>query len=862
MMRTLDEVRISDETLKENKKISIFIENQFPAIYREHGRELVELVKAYYRFLEENESQSIYNIRKIYEYRNIDTTLDRMILFFKNKFLNGLFFNEDVRFIVKHILDFYRRKGSNESIQLFFRLFFESEVEIYFPSQDIFKPSTSVWKTGSYIQLYSTIDITPFSGIVNRKIFGDKSNAEAFIDSVYFVKVKGAYVPVIFISDVKGRFIGFDTIYSLDPDISYGRIYGSLETIDVDQGGEGSGGNSIGQLVDLKSSSGFGAKGRITKVTENLSGEINFSVEDGSYGYTTSNTDILVSDQNAFFSETVGDQFRINEQIKQSKVNTPIDVFGTVIGKTSDSIGIFLDYSQMDEQSLSLNTTGEDFVIGEEISQTNSFNITVFGTVSSIDSNVIVVNLNKNKPEVLLDVETQRYFFEKNNIISTTERQENISKEVINVEDDYFFENQIEIETVSREENISDLPLFITEKNTTARVSINTIKDTETITIITDIISDYLNVSINSNNYSEIPPAIIEMSGTRVNGITPNLETQISDAFVPETFELGTIESLKDINPGINHLSEVFVLARENILSRFNLQNQILNVSTPEGVLLTEGNQISQTKQVKTFEDELITVQVRGEIVSIQGNNITVKQKTFESFIINEPIFREGSNIPITVNFRSRDPNSIPLGLNAKIRGDIELVAGKIQEVQVIDSGIGYEDGSIVEIFNIDLENTQPDIVGVARARGQGITEGRWRSFESHTNQEKKIQDSFFYQDYSYEITTEVEPSIYKDEYKNLVHPSGIKLFTKFGQNSVINTNVDTNPISLGFSEFQISEPLDISLSLQNGFNYINEDVILIGEISEFLSVDSTTVGADNNFVTVDLGISLQENLI
>lgn len=852
MNRTLDEVRIADDTLNENKKISIFVENQFPAIYRENGRELVELVKAYYRFLEENEKQSIHNIRRIYEYRNIDTTLDRMVLFFKNKFLNGLFFNEDARFIVKNILDFYRRKGSNESIELFFRLFFESEVEIYFPSQDIFKPSTSSWRTGSYIQLYSTIDITPFSGIVNKKIFGDKSNAEAFVDSVYFVKVKGAYIPVIFISDVKGRFMGFDTIYSLDPEIAYGRIYGSLREVELDQSGEGSGGNSVGQLVNIKSDTGFGAKGRITKTTENLSGEISFSVEDGNYGYTVAYTDILVSDQNAFFAEEAGDQFLINETIKQSKTNPPINVFGTVIGKTSDSIGIFLNYSQLNEQILTLGETENDLSIGEEISQTNSFNVEVFGTIQNIDSNVITVELNKTKPEVLDDVRTQRYFFEKNRQISTTERLENISKVVTDVEDDYFFENAIEIETVAREENISVLPLFITEKNTSARAAINTIKNTETIEIITDIISDYLNVPLNSANYSEVPPALIEMSGTRINGIMTNLSTQISDAFVPEEFVLGKIESLKDIDPGINHLSDVFVLARDNILSRFNLQDQVLNLSIPEGILLTEGNEISQIKTIQTFSGDFITTQVLGEIVSIEGNDVIVKQKTFESFVTDEPIFREGSNIPITINFRGRNPRSAPLGLNAKIRGDIELITGKIQEIQIIDSGIGYEDGSTVEIFNIDLESTEKDIIGVAKARSQGITEGRWRSFESHSNQEKKIQDSFFYQDYSYQIITEVEPSVYEDEYKKLVHPSGIKLFGKFGQNSIINNSVNVEPISVRLLGFQAPEPKDGSISLQNGFNYIDNGVILVKELADTLSVDNNLVSVDNTFVTID----------
>jgi len=744
MTDTQDKIRLSDIALRKEKKTSFFVENQFPAIYREDGRELIELVKSYYRFLEENESQSVYNIRRIYEYRNIDTTLDRMLVFFKNKFLNGLFFEEDTRFIVKNILDLYRRKGSKEGIELFFKLFFDTEVAVFFPSEDIFKPSTSAWKTGSFIQLFSTNDRELFSGIVNRKIFGDKSNAEAFVDNVYFVKVRGAYVPVIFLSDVRGEFIKFDTIYSLEPRVTYGVVYGSMRSVEIND--VGSGGNSVGDNVDIVSDTGTGGKGRVSKVTENLSKEIQFVVQDGNYGYTTSNTDILVSSQNAFFSDQEGAEFIVNERVKQVKnANTNIEVFGTVIGTRSDSIGILVDEPQ--------------------------------------------------------DVS-------------------------------YFFESSIEIETISREENISKMPLFVTDKNSTASAEIGTIKNTETITIIVDLLENYLNVPLDSINYSAIPPALLEMSGTRVNSVIPTLSTPLNEAFVPETFTIGEIDTLKNMDPGFDHVSDVFVLARENLLRRFNLLDQILNVSIPTGVILFEGDILTQQKQILNFEGDLVTVQAKGRIVKSAGNNITVKHLSFESFVTDEPIFKEGSTIPITANSRQRDFTSRPLGLNAFIRGNVETVTGRIQEIEVIDSGIGYEDGSIVNIFNTTKESSGvADVTGIAITQRQGITEGRWSSFISHPNQEKVIQDSFFFQDYSYEITTDIESAGYEDEYRELIHPTGLKLFTKFGKIDVININVDI--LEPKITRFKIVDDAIELLSEQqntilaeNGFLYLLNTVV------------------------------------
>jgi hypothetical protein len=825
-MSNLDVKRLSDVVLDNPQKISQFVEKQFPAIYRDEGKELVELVKTYYKFLETEENQSIFNIRQIYNYRDIDTTLDRMLIFFKNKFLNGLFYNEDARFIVKNILDLYRRKGSKEGIELFFKMFFESEVTVYFPSQDIFKPSTSLWKTGSFIQLYSTIRFDIFDGIINRKIFGDKSNASAFVDNVYFVSVNGAYIPILFISDVKGEFAGFDTIYSNNPDISYGIVYGSLRKVIIDSSAPNTGGNKIGDIVDILSESGFGAKGRVTDVSRQLSGEIQFQIQDGNYGYTTSNTSILISDQNAFFENEQGKEFIVNERIKQDKSNT--SVFAIVLGTKSDSVGLYLDYSELDTQILFVNTLGSDYNPDEEIVQQNSFGIEVFGTIISEQENSITVLLDKSKSSV----DTQRYFFEKGRPVSTTSRIDNISKLVTNVSDDYFFEDGFDVTTTNRNVNISRMPLFVTVKNTTASAKIGTISNTETITIITDLIENYLDVPLNSSNYSLVPPANLEMSGTRVNGIIINSNTPLNEAFVPETFTIGSIETLSNINPGIDQVSDAFILARENLLRRFNLQDQILNVTTPVGVLIFEDDIMTQTRMIQNFDGSTEQVQIKGRVVDVNGNNITLKQLTFESFIVDAPIFKNGSTVPITVNSRSRDFTSQPLGLNAKIIGNVETITGRIKEIEVFDSGIGYEDNSIVQIQNITKEIDAIDAYGIANTRRQGITEGRWRSFTSHINQEKVIQDSFFYQDYSYELTTDVEPSSYEIEYRGLIHPVGIKLFTKFGKIDVINIDVDlfadevTRFRIIDDNVALITEQEEISILTENGLPYLSSSII------------------------------------
>jgi len=138
------------------KSISYFINQQFPAIYRENGPELVQLVKDYYKFMETETNQSTYVSRRFYDYKDIDTTIKSLLVFFQKKYLADLELKESiVPFLVKNVLDLYRRKGTKAGIELFFATFYnEYDIDIVYPASKILKPSNSEWKTGTFLQMF------------------------------------------------------------------------------------------------------------------------------------------------------------------------------------------------------------------------------------------------------------------------------------------------------------------------------------------------------------------------------------------------------------------------------------------------------------------------------------------------------------------------------------------------------------------------------------------------------------------------------------------------------------------------------------------------------------------------------------
>ncbi|NIU02171.1 MAG: hypothetical protein GWN01_15090, partial [Nitrosopumilaceae archaeon] len=83
--------------------------------------------------------------RNMFEYRDIDQTLDDFVKHFKTKYLNEfpILNATDDRLAVKNIVDLYRAKGTERAVKLLIRLMFNESVDVYYPAQDILRPSTS-----------------------------------------------------------------------------------------------------------------------------------------------------------------------------------------------------------------------------------------------------------------------------------------------------------------------------------------------------------------------------------------------------------------------------------------------------------------------------------------------------------------------------------------------------------------------------------------------------------------------------------------------------------------------------------------------------------------------------------------------
>ena len=345
------------------KNISLFIQQQFPGIYREDGPELVQLVKDYYKFLETQENQSVYVSRRMFEYKDVDTTLSDMIMFFKKKFLADLPLKEStIRFIVKNILDLYRRKGTPAGIELFFAIFYqEFNVEIYYPAKQMLKVSNSQWRRGVYLQLFPNNNVFlsktdkqySYKDLISKNIKGSVSDARAAVSRINFIILNGIKTPVLYIDSVQGSFQKYDDIITnINGEVvSFGKVNGSLNAVQIE--GRGTSGNKVGDVYDVVSQYGSGGKVIVSKVSDAVKGEIEYTIEDGGYGYTIDNTRLLVSDKTILLTTEL--EFTPYEYLEDTAGNR-----GRVIGFEGAVVGVLMD-------------AGDDFDISRVISTTDRF---------------------------------------------------------------------------------------------------------------------------------------------------------------------------------------------------------------------------------------------------------------------------------------------------------------------------------------------------------------------------------------------------------------------------------------------------------------------------------------------------------
>lgn len=273
-------------SLNVQQVISPLIQNQFPEFYKTDGPQFIQFVQAYYEFLEQGGSES----RKILSYRDVDTTVNDFIKEFRDEYLVALPYNTatDTAYLVKHIQDLYKSKGSTESYKLLFQLLYQLPVSIYNPGSDIMKPSDGIWIVPQYLECSKNENSF---GFIGQEIVGSTSGATAVVDNVARKLINNVLIDVFYIDDITGQFMTGEAITCNGNFTGAPVINGSLNAITLPVGGSGAN-NNIGDIFYVSGNGAYGGVAVVTGLTAG-SGKVNFSLASGGYGFSNSSVTMM-----------------------------------------------------------------------------------------------------------------------------------------------------------------------------------------------------------------------------------------------------------------------------------------------------------------------------------------------------------------------------------------------------------------------------------------------------------------------------------------------------------------------------------------------------------------------------------------
>lgn len=178
-------------------KLKSVVSKQLPDFVREDYAIFTEFMKAYYEYMDQIEAKDVLQIR------DIDTTLDRFITYFKNELdmLGENYEYIDAKTFLKKSKQLFTAKGTQSSYKLLFRMMYDKLSEIYYPWDSVLKASDGKWqqenslfvdiKTGDPDELVGNVvsivsDVQTINVYVLRINYIENNVYEVFINKDYY----------------------------------------------------------------------------------------------------------------------------------------------------------------------------------------------------------------------------------------------------------------------------------------------------------------------------------------------------------------------------------------------------------------------------------------------------------------------------------------------------------------------------------------------------------------------------------------------------------------------------------------------------------------------------------------------------
>jgi len=386
------------------KNISQFTASLFPEFYREEGPMFIAFVQAYYEWME-SQNETLYHARRLGEYRDVDRTIEDFIIYFKSKFLPNIQFNiaSNKEQFIKNSLDFYRAKGTERAVDLFFKLIYGFEANVYYPGDDIFRLSDNTWTDVRYLEVEELDTNVQMVGVT---VTGATTKSTAFVERLIRINKDGKYINVLHLSGLSGRFRTGEQVFTteLTNNVSV-RVIGSLTTLTIQQSDEGF---LVGETLSITDGSGKKAKIRVGE-TQNFTGIVNFTLLGGGWGFSEEAE--VIGSRNVYemidFQTSNTSYFAMNDHFQQF-TTLQQDLVEIYVGQAIANDDIHGEFLEDISEGIR-----EANIVCYESNDANTANVVFEGRIVdfSTTDNILTLNYNGEVYDNVTFIESQTQIF-------------------------------------------------------------------------------------------------------------------------------------------------------------------------------------------------------------------------------------------------------------------------------------------------------------------------------------------------------------------------------------------------------------------------------------------------------------------
>lgn len=196
-------------------------------------------------------------------------------------------------------------------------------------------------------------------------------------------------------------------------------------------------------------------------------------------------------------------------------------------------------------------------------------------------------------------------------------------------------------------------------------------------------------------------------------------------------------------------------------------------------------------------------------------------------------------------------------GAVARIENSIEYIENTIKKTSLYLTNIK---GTFIKDENVKIRY-QDTIIGKIISNGVLTDRGYWLNSDGQLSSDKRLQDNFYYQDYSYEVQSSISLVEYRDIATQTVHPAGTKLFGKVVSDIIID---GSSYLDVIFASWPLASN-DNSIEIDNSHLELSYDnthrteAIADRSIQEFagtglVSINDGLISDFSDFTVADFG--------